>query len=91
MKDQNQLISAALASVIAVAGAGFAEQAQAGKAGHEKCAGIVKAGRNDCGTSSHNCAAQATTDAHPEEWIYVPTGTCSKIVGGQIAGKKKAQ
>jgi uncharacterized membrane protein len=24
------------------------------------------------------------TDAHPEAWIYVPKGTCEKIVGGRI-------
>lgn len=54
------------------------------KPGREKCVGIAKAGMNDCGTSTHSCAGQATVDNHPEEWVYVPTGTCEKIVGGSV-------
>lgn len=54
------------------------------KAETEKCAGIVKAGMNDCGTSEHACAAQAKVDKHAEEWIKVPKGTCEKITGGTI-------
>ena len=50
----------------------------------EKCVGIAKAGLNDCGTSTHSCAGQATVDNHPEEWIYLPAGTCEKIVGGSL-------
>lgn len=50
----------------------------------EKCAGIVKAGMNDCGTSEHGCAGMAKTDRHPEEWIAVPKGTCEKIAGGTV-------
>lgn len=58
-------------------------QSHAGKPGFEKCKGIAKAGMNDCGTSKHACAGMAKTDADPEEWIYVPEGTCSKIAGNQ--------
>ena len=50
----------------------------------EKCLGIAKAGLNDCGTSTHSCAGQATEDNHAEEWVYLPAGTCEKIVGGSI-------
>jgi uncharacterized membrane protein len=50
----------------------------------EKCQGIVKAGMNDCGTSKHACAGMAKVDGDPKEWIYVPTGTCGKIVGGKV-------
>jgi len=59
-------------------------QALAGKPGFEKCQGIAKAGMNDCGTSKHSCAGQAATDGVAEEWVYVPEGTCSKIVGGKV-------
>lgn len=52
----------------------------------EKCMGIAKTGMNDCGTSLHSCAGQATVDNDPEEWVYVPAGTCEKIVGGKIKG-----
>jgi len=50
----------------------------------EKCLGIAKAGLNDCGTSTHSCAGQATVDNHAEEWLYLPAGTCAKIVGGSV-------
>jgi len=56
----------------------------AGKPGFEKCTGIVKVGMNDCGTSKHACAGMAKVDNDPEEWIYVPKGTCKKIAGGKV-------
>jgi len=60
----------------------------AGKEGFEKCAGIVKAGKNDCGTSKHACGGKAEIDGDPEEWIYVPEDTCEKIVGGKVIKPK---
>ena len=59
----------------------------------EKCAGIAKAGQNDCGATdgSHACAGQATADASPVEWVYVPEGTCEKIVGGTVIATKPAK
>lgn len=52
----------------------------------EKCYGVAKAGKNDCGsaTGSHSCAGQATIDRDPNEWIYLPKGACNKIVGGSL-------
>lgn len=50
---------------------------------------IVKAGKNDCGTSKHGCAGQATKDGDKEEWLYVPTGTCEKVVGVKLYQAKK--
>ncbi|EGJ34221.1 MULTISPECIES: DUF2282 domain-containing protein [Moorena] len=90
MKDikKTVMVSAALTSVLALGLGVASENALAGKEGMEKCAGIVKAGRNDCGTSKHDCSAQATVDSDPEEWIYVPEGTCDKIVGGTIVPPK---
>ena len=58
------------------------------KAGMEKCTGIVKTGKNDCGTSQHACAGQAKTDADAEEWVYLPKGTCEKIPGGKVKPSK---
>ena len=48
----------------------------------EKCYGIAAAGKNDCQTKSHSCAGTATKDAQADSWIYVPAGTCGKIIGG---------
>jgi len=55
--------------------------------GMEKCYGIVKAGMNDCGGPNHSCAAGAKKDGDPKEWLFVPTGTCNKIVGGSLTEK----
>ena len=86
MKDRNTVVSTALAGVVAL-GLGTASQAaMSGKEGFEKCYGVVKAGQNNCGTSKHACAGQATKDGDPAEWIYVPDGTCAKIVGGKTKG-----
>lgn len=59
----------------------------------EKCAGIAKAGKNDCGSlnGSHNCAGQATTDNDDNEWVYAPKGTCEKITGGVVKAEKPAK
>ena len=53
------------------------------KKGQEKCYGIVAKGMNDCATSTHSCAGQSKADSHPEEWVYVAKGLCSRIAGGK--------
>lgn len=87
----NLTVSAAAASILAVALAANTGLAHAGKEGYEKCQGIAKAGQNDCGANGHGCAGFAKTDGDKNEWVYVPEGTCDKIVGGVVkAPKKKA-
>jgi len=76
------LTTAALASFVAGAIA-YSGHAQA-KEGFEMCSGIVKAGHNDCKANGHSCAGQSTKDGAANEWVYVPTGTCDKIVGGTV-------
>ena len=85
MQDSH-LKSVTYAAVAAVLSVGMlaTTPAMAGKPGMEKCMGIAKAGANDCGTSQHSCAGQASADGDAEEWVYVPEGTCDKIVGGKI-------
>ena len=48
----------------------------------EQCYAIAKAGKNDCQTNSSACAGTSKRDNQPDAWIYVPAGSCSKIVGG---------
>lgn len=72
-------------------GAAIAADAEANKSkgnakGMEKCYGIVKKGMNDCGANNHSCSGEATKSGDPKEWIFVPTGTCKKIVGGELKG-----
>ena len=52
----------------------------------EKCYGIVKATYNDCSdkVAKHSCAGGATIDGDKNEWILLPTGTCTKIVNGTL-------
>jgi uncharacterized membrane protein len=67
---------------------GSALAAKEGKESMERCAGIAKAGKNDCGTAKHSCAGQAKVDGDKDEWVYVPKGTCEKIVGGSMVAAK---
>jgi uncharacterized membrane protein len=59
----------------------------------EQCFGVAKAGKNDCGTAKHSCGAMAARDNEPDEWKYVPRGTCEKIGGkpAQPTAKPAAQ
>lgn len=87
MSDARILVqNTALALLCAAA---TALPAHAAKDGMEKCAGIVKAGKNDCGTSKHACAGQSTKDGDADEWVYVPAGMCDKIVGGKTVKAAK--
>jgi uncharacterized membrane protein len=83
------MVHAALAGVLAL-GLG-AESAAAededGKKKAEKCYGVAKAGKNDCQTANSSCAGTAKKDAVPTAYIYVPAGTCQKIVGGSLEPK----
>ncbi|MEO1002612.1 MAG: DUF2282 domain-containing protein [Cyanobacteria bacterium J06638_7] len=84
-KTPHAAVSTAISGLLGLAlVAATGTEALAGKAGMEKCAGIAKAGMNDCGTSKHSCAGEAKVSGDPEEWVYVPTGTCKKIVGGTL-------
>jgi uncharacterized membrane protein len=87
MSTHDKLIQAALASVIAL---GLAHAADAhdpkDAPGKEKCYGIAKAGQNDCGTARHTCAGKAAKDNAPDEWKYVPRGSCDKMGGHASAG-----
>jgi len=84
MKDSKTIISAAVAGLFALNTLGVAGVAMAADKKPEKCFGIVKAGKNDCQTSSHACAGQNKADGDAMSWIYVPQGTCEKIVGGKL-------
>ena len=54
----------------------------------EKCYGIVKAEKNDCADAKqmHSCAGSAKVNASKSEWIFLPKGTCERIVNGSLKG-----
>ena len=76
---RRKLLKTALAGFAALAPGGAALAQDKGE--KEKCYGIAKAGQNDCGTPAHTCAGQAKKDNLPDEWKYVPKGTCEKLGG----------
>ncbi|MBB4517482.1 BufA1 family periplasmic bufferin-type metallophore [Paraburkholderia fungorum] len=59
-----------------------AVQASSG-GGTEKCFGVALAGKNDCSTARHACNGQATVDHAPDDFKFVPSGSCLKI-GGKL-------
>lgn len=83
----SDLIHGGIAGLLALGLVSLSGLAHAAKGDTEKCAGIVKAGKNDCGTSKSACAGTAKADRDPEAWIFVPAGTCSKIAGGTVTDK----
>ena len=96
MKQQNAALSTAIAGILALGGvlaAGSAQAVPDQPKNWEKCAGIAKAGMNDCGAldGKHACAGQAASDNEANEWVYVPEGTCTKITGGSVAAIKPAK
>jgi uncharacterized membrane protein len=73
----------ALATAIGIVSA----QAEGDHSGDEKCYGIAKAGKNDCGnaTGTHTCGGKATTDHDPNEWMWVEQGKCVEMGGSTTA------
>lgn len=88
MNMNKQVMAAALMALGMAAASGTLSAGEEKKMEKEKCSGIVKAGMNDCGANGHACAAQAKVDNDPNEWIYMPKGTCEKITGGTVVEKK---
>jgi uncharacterized membrane protein len=84
MTNTNILVGAALAALASLATSGAMAQTPAEQPNYtfEKCYGVVKAGLNDCQTSTHSCAGTSTADNQGDAWIYVPAGTCAKLSGG---------
>jgi uncharacterized membrane protein len=54
----------------------------------EKCYGVAKAGKNDCAAGpGTSCAGTSTTDAQGNAWMFVPKGSCERLVGGSLDPK----
>jgi uncharacterized membrane protein len=82
--NTNVLLASAMAVALALAAepAAGAGPAPMPKFEHEKCYGIAKAGKNDCQTANSSCAGTSKRNNQADAWIYVPAGTCDKVVGG---------
>lgn len=83
---KHTFIKAAVAGVLGagLAAGALAQEAPKPKFAAEKCYGIAKAGANDCQTNASACAGTSKQDNQRDAWIYVPKGTCGRIVGGSL-------
>lgn len=84
------IITAAITGVLAFATLNAVAAPEVQPPSMEKCYGISKAGMNDCQTTNQSCAGSATVDKQADAFIFVPKGTCSKIVGGSLKAKPAA-
>lgn len=77
-------------AIAAVAAAGMSTGAVAADSPKmEKCYGVVKAGKNDCGIPGANsCAGQVNDAGNSKAWIFLPKGSCEKIVGASTEPKE---
>ncbi len=88
MKTTKILTATALAGILSLA---VAQTAQAAETANEKCYGVVKAGKNDCGSNAHSCAGHAAKDGDAAEWVMTPKGLCEKLVNGSLAPAEGAK
>jgi uncharacterized membrane protein len=84
MKTTHVFVASAMLAALTMP---LAAGAQAGPAPKpkfdaEKCYGVAKAGKNDCQTMSSSCAGTSRRDGQKDAWMYVPAGTCERLVGG---------
>jgi uncharacterized membrane protein len=89
MQNTKTVVNSALAGVLALGVLGLSQQGAAAekRPEGEKCYGIAKASKNDCQTAASACAGSSKQDGNPNAFIYVPKGTCGKIVGGSLQPK----
>jgi uncharacterized membrane protein len=88
MNANRTLAAAAIASLLGLSLAASADAEDAKRPPKEKCYGIAKAAQNDCASANHSCSGEAKSDGDKAEWLWVPKGTCEKIVGGMLQAAK---
>jgi uncharacterized membrane protein len=90
MNKMQRMVASAIVAAFSLPLASFAQSGPAAppKFEHEKCFGIAKAGKNDCQTANSSCAGTSRRDKQGDAWIYVPKGTCERVVDGSLQAKK---
>jgi uncharacterized membrane protein len=84
MSNANKVVISAIAGLIALSSTSAFAAERKMPTETEKCAGVTKAGGNDCGTSYGGCHGSATVDGNDEAWIELPKGTCERLVNGYV-------
>lgn len=92
MTMHSALVASAMTAAIGLATATVA-MAQSGPAPAptfkaEKCFGVAKAGKNDCQTANSSCAGTSKTNGQKDAWIFVPAGTCERLVSGSLQASR---
>jgi uncharacterized membrane protein len=89
MNTARVLIASAVAAALSITVTAGAQGGPAPKPKYdfEKCYGIAKAGKNDCETRSSSCAGTSKRNGQGDAWVYVPKGTCEKIVNSSMQPK----
>jgi uncharacterized membrane protein len=88
MMKMSKVLASAMAAAV---GLGLASGSAIAADKPEKCYGVVKAGKNDCGTAKHACAGVAKGDNTADEWLFMPKGLCDKIVGASTKAPAAAK
>jgi uncharacterized membrane protein len=90
VKTSQLLIASAVTAALALPAPSSAQSGPAPKPKFEaeKCYGIAKAGKNDCQTANSSCAGTSKRDSQGDAWIYMPAGSCEKLVGASKQPKK---
>jgi uncharacterized membrane protein len=90
MQASKLIIASAVAAALSLSLSATAQSGPAPKPQFEaeKCYGVTKAGKNDCQTANSSCAGTSKRDGQGDAWIYVPAGTCDRIVGGSLQARK---
>src|SRR5262249_50311062 len=85
----NLVVASALAAALSMPLLTFAQGGRAPipKFEHEKCYGVAKAGKTDCQTANSSCAGTSKANAQKDAWVYVPKGTCDRLVNGSLQPK----
>jgi len=84
VKTSQLLIASAVAAALALPIASQAGPAPKPKFEAEKCYGVAKAGKNDCQTANSSCSGTSKRDGQRDAWLYVPKGTCERLVNGSM-------
>jgi len=90
MQASKLIIASAVAAALSLSLSSTAQSGPAPKPKFEaeKCYGVAKAGKNDCQTANSSCAGTSKRDGQGDAWIYVPAGTCDRVVGGSLQARR---
>jgi uncharacterized membrane protein len=90
MKRKEVAVRSAIAGLLALGAASLGTQVLAADVATEKCAGIVKAGKNDCGTTKLSCHGSLKVDNGGDARIEVPKGPCACTAGASRGSLRRA-